>query len=61
MDIAGDSPDQLEPFISFSKRCSSVPEWSSGQHYPGTIFRLALRTPAAARRSEISKESIDAD
>ena len=61
VDMANDSPDQLEPFTSFSKHCSSVPTWSSRKHYPGTLFRLALRSEAAALRSEISKESLSAD
>ena len=59
MDISADSPDQLEPFLSFTKHCSSVPILS--KHYPGTLFRLALRTQAAAQHSEISTQSVSPD
>ena len=59
--IAADSPDQLAPFLSFTKHCPSVPTFSAGKHYPGTLFRLALRTQTGAQRSEISKERVDPD
>ena len=61
VDVAADSPDQLDPFLSFTKHCPSVPTFSAGKHYPGTLFRLALRTQAGAERSEISKESVSPD
>lgn len=61
VDVAADSPNQLEPFLSFTKHCSSVPTLSIGNHYPETLFRLALRTPAAAQHSEISQESLSPD
>ena len=61
VDVVTDSPDQLDPFLSFTKHCSSVPSLSASKHYPGTLFRLPLRTQAAAQRSEISKESLSLD
>ena len=61
VDICGDSPDQAAPFLSFTKHCPSVPTWSNRKHYPGTIFRLALRTQAAGSCSEISKETFNPD
>ena len=53
--------DQLDPFLSFTEQCPSVPTFSAGKHYPGSLFRLALRTPAAARHNEISNESLSPD
>ena len=61
VDVAADSPDQLDPFLSFTKHCSSIPTLRAGKHYPGTLFRLSLRTQAAAQHSEISKESVSPD
>ncbi|KAL3132912.1 hypothetical protein ABBQ38_006826 [Trebouxia sp. C0009 RCD-2024] len=61
VDIYAENPDQLSPFLSFTKTCSTVPTLSAGKHYPGTLFRLALRTETAAQRSEISKESLSPD
>ena len=61
VDVAADSPEQLDPFLSFTKHCPSVPTFSTGKHYPGSLFRLAFRTPAAAWRSEISNESLSPD
>lgn len=61
VNVAADSPDQLQPFLSFTKHCSAVPTLGIGKHYPGTLFRLALRTQAAAQHSEISKESLSPD
>ncbi|KAL3132925.1 hypothetical protein ABBQ38_006839 [Trebouxia sp. C0009 RCD-2024] len=61
VDVYADSPDQLNPFLSFTRNCSSVPTLSTSKHYPGTLFRLALRTETAAQHSEISKESLSPD
>ncbi|KAL3132914.1 hypothetical protein ABBQ38_006828 [Trebouxia sp. C0009 RCD-2024] len=61
VDVYADSPDQLDPFQSFTHNCESVPSLKTDMHYPGTLFRLALRTEAAAQRSEISKESLSPD
>ncbi len=61
LNLAAEAPDQLEPFINFSKSNAAVPLWDGRSHYAGTLFRLALRTEAAAASSQISNETIKTD
>ena len=61
VDIAKECPGQMEPFLAFTKQCSAVPDLAHRRQYPGTLFRLSLRSPQAAQRSEISQESFTAD
>lgn len=61
VDVAKECPGQLHPFLSFTSKCSDVPSFGIRRHYPGTLFRLALRTQQAALRSEISSESFTKD
>ena len=58
LDVAHEAPGQLEPFITFTESCYGVHIFTPGTHYPGTLFRLALRTRSAAESSQISKDSI---
>ena len=59
VDIQQEAPSQMEPFISAT--CPSLPPYTVGTHYPGTLFRLALRTPEAATTSRISQKALSAD
>ena len=61
VDVANDCPGQLEPFLAFTKQCPSVPTLALKCHYPGTLFKLALRTKAAAQASMISSNSFTAE
>jgi len=61
VDVANDCPGQLEPFLAFTQQCPSVPALALKGHYPGTLFRLALRTRAAAEASMISSNSFTAE
>ena len=61
VDVAKECPGQLHPFQSFTNKCSDVPSFDIRRHYPGTLFRLALRTQPAALRSEISSDSFTKD
>lgn len=60
VDVAKEYAGLLQPFLSFTKQCSAVPDLAHRRHYPGTLFRLSLRSPQAAQRSEISQESFTA-
>ena len=59
--VAKECPGQMHPFQSFTNKCSDVPTFVLRHHYPGTLFRLALRSQRAACRSEISSESFTKD
>ena len=61
VDIMAEAPGQLEAFLIVTAACSALPTFQAGTHYPGTLFRLALRTREAAQASIISSEAIDAD
>ena len=61
VNVGKECPGQLHPFQSFTNKCSDVPDFGSRRHFPGTLFRLALRTQQAALRSEISSESFTKD
>ena len=61
VDIQQQASCQMQPFLSATSACPSLPALSVGTHYPGTLFRLAFRTPQTAATSLISKESITAD
>lgn len=61
VNVAHDHPGQLHPFMSFTNTCPSVHTLAQGKHYPGTLFRLALRTQSAAQVSRISGDSFTAD
>ena len=54
VDVSHDCPGQLEPFLAFTQQCPSVPTLAIKGYYPGTLFRLPLRTGAAAQASMIS-------
>lgn len=59
VDIQHEAPSQMDPFVSAI--CPSLPPYTVGTHYPGTLFRLALRTPEAAATSKISQKAFSAD
>lgn len=61
LDLLTEAPGQLEPFMSFTQACAGVPDLKSNTPYSGTLFRLSLRTEAAAIASHISNESTTAD
>ena len=60
IDIQQEASSQIEPFVSVTAACEALPNLTPGTEYPGTLFRLALRTPEAAADSLISKEAITA-
>lgn len=51
----------ITPFSSFTKACPAVAAMTVGPTYPGTLFRLALRTASEATASSISRTAIRAD
>lgn len=53
------APGQMEPFISAT--FPSLPLYTVGTHYPGILFRLALRTAEAATTGRISQKAFSAD
>ncbi len=55
-DLFAEAPDQLQPFLSFTESCSEVPTLAPQSGYPGTLFRLPLRTADAALSSQISSQ-----
>lgn len=61
VDLAREASGQLDPFAGVTASCMAVPGLTTRSHYPGTLFRLALRSKAAAKASDISSESIEAD
>lgn len=61
VDIQQQAPMQLKPFLSATAACPALPTLSPHAHYPGTLFRLAFRTPEAAATSLICQEAITAD
>lgn len=61
VDIQQQAPSQMEPFLSVTAACHRLPTLVVGEHYPGTLFRLALRTAEAAATSRISSEAITPD
>lgn len=60
VNIHQEAPSQMEPFLAATAACPALPVFKLGTSYPGTLFRLPLRTPEAAVVSEISQEAIDA-
>ena len=54
-----EAPTQMDPFTSAA--CPSLPPYTVGAHYPGTLFRLAFRTAEAAANSKISQKAFSAD
>lgn len=61
VDIQQEAPSQMEPFLSATAACSALPTLTVGVHYPGALFRLALRTAETASTSKISQEAITAE
>ncbi len=61
VDVAKECPGHLHSFQSFTNKCADVPSFGIRRHYPGTLFRLSLRSQEAALRSEISSESYTKD
>ena len=61
INIKKQSPNHMTPFLSATEACPALPTLSVGSHYPGTVFRLAFRTPQAAATSLISQKSITAN
>ena len=61
VDVAKECPGQLHPFESFTNKCADVPSSGIRRHYPGSLFRLSLRSQQAALRSKISSESYTKD
>ena len=57
--LMAEAPNQMVPFLSVTSACSALPMLATWFHYPGTLFRLALRTAEAAQTSKISSEAID--
>ena len=51
----------LEPFRKATASWPAVKPWTPGEHCPGTMFSLALRTPEAAAVSQISQKVTTAD
>ena len=60
-DLFAEVPDQLQPFLSFTEGCSEVPALAPQSGYPGTLFRLPLRTADAAVNSQISTQGISTE
>ena len=60
-DLFAEAPDQLQPFLSFTESCSEVPTLAPQSEYPGTLFRLPLRTADAALSSQISSQGISTE
>ena len=58
VNLACEAPGQIDPFTSFTESCTALPGLATGSPYPGTIFRLALRTEDAAKSSDISNDFI---
>ena len=56
IDLSVEASDHLTPFRAFSEAIGSMPLISGDCIFPGSSFRLALRTEAAAERSLISNE-----
>ncbi len=46
--LMAEAPNQMVPFLSVTSACPALPSLAAGIHYPGTLFRLALRTTEAA-------------
>ncbi len=57
--LMAEAPNQMQPFLSVTSACPALPALTAGVHYPGTLFRLALRTAEAAQTSKISSDAID--
>ena len=49
---------QLQSFMSLTNSCPDMPDWDGTSRYPGTVFRLALRTPESAGCSQISNHCV---
>ena len=60
-DLFAEAPDQLQPFLSFTEGCSDVPTLAPQSGYPGTLFRLPLRTADAALSSQIRSQGISTE
>ncbi len=60
-DLFAEVPDQLQPFLSFTEGCSEVPTLDPQSGYPGTLFRLPLRTADTALSSQISSQGISTE
>ena len=60
VNLALEAPSQVDLFTSFTESCTAAPDLATGSSYPGTIFRLALRTEDAAKTSDISNDLITA-
>jgi len=58
VDLSVEAPGQLEPFIAVSKSNDALPQWDGKSCFAGTLFRLAMRTEAAAAASQISNDVI---
>lgn len=58
-ELMATAPNQLDPFLSVTKACPALPTLTVGARYPGTLFRLALRSAEAAETSKISSDPID--
>ena len=59
--LSCEAPGSLLPFVSFSQNCSEIATLSPSCAYHATLFRLALRTKAAAEHSQLSNQSFDAE
>ncbi|DBB07701.1 TPA: hypothetical protein ACH3X3_009127 [Trebouxia sp. C0006] len=60
-DLFAEAPNQLQPFLFFTEGCSEVPTLAPQSGYPGTLFRLPLRTADAALSSQISSQGISTE
>lgn len=58
VDLSVEAPGQLEPFIAVSKSNDALPHWDGKSRFAGTLYRLAMRTEAAAAASQISNDVI---
>ncbi len=59
--VAREAGGQLQPFLKFTQSCPAVPTCDPDCYFPGTVFRLALRTAETAQHSSICTDVITAE
>ena len=57
VDLNSLAPAILQPFVLATQACAHLPVLTRHASFPGTLFRLPLRTPATAKASQISQSS----
>ena len=57
VDLFSEFPDQMRPLQAFT-RCSGIRQLQAHTHFHGTIFRVAVRSEAAAQASQLSRDFV---